>query len=195
MITVNSVGQVYEYNYWARDRQLEACRELSEPEFMYPMGSSFSSMHDTLVHLVVAEWIWLERFCGRSPRTLPSWLNQLPTLASIVQRWRTVELGMRKYLAEIDRETLIRPLTYVNMEGKEWTYTSWQALLHLVNHQTYHRGQVTTLLRQLGKTPPSVDFLVYLDLCGSKVSIERKPHVKRSSTKRNQIVPLSRGTP
>jgi uncharacterized damage-inducible protein DinB len=99
MITVNSVGQIYEYNYWARDRQLEACRELSGPEFLHPMGSSFSSIHDTLVHLVVAEWIWLERFCGRSPRTLPSWLNQLSTLASIVQRWRTVELGMRKYLA------------------------------------------------------------------------------------------------
>ena len=109
MITVNSVGQIYEYNYWARDRQLEACRELSEPELLHPMGSSFSSMHDTLVHLVVAEWIWLERFCGRSPRTLPSWLNQLPTLASIVQRWRTVELGMRKYLV---RSTMRRSFVH-----------------------------------------------------------------------------------
>jgi uncharacterized damage-inducible protein DinB len=183
MITVNSVGQIYEYNYWARDRQLEACRGLSEPQFLHPMGSSFSSMHDTLVHLVFAEWIWLKRFCGRSPRTLPSWLNQLPTLNSIVRRWGTVELGMRKYLAEVDRETLIRPLFYVNMEGKKWTYPSWQVLLHLVNHQTYHRGQVTTLLRQLGKTPPSVDFLVYLDLGGRKVSIDHKPPVKRSRAK------------
>lgn len=165
MISVSLVGQMYKYNYWARDHQLEACRELSEREFLKPMGSSFSSVHDTLVHLVFAEWIWLQRFRGSSPRTLPSWLNQLSTLASIAQRWRTVELGMRKYLAGVDRHELIRPLTYINIEGKQWTYKTWEVLLHLVNHQTYHRGQVTTLLRQLGKTPPGVDFLVYLDIC------------------------------
>lgn len=180
MVSVTSIREIYEYNYWARDRQLEVCQELNETEFSRPMGNSFSSLHDTLVHLLFAEWIWLERFCGRSPRTLPSWRSQPQALPSIVQHWAVVEAGMRKYLAKIDHETLLRPLTYVNMEGKEWTYVVWQVLFHLANHQTYHRGQITTLLRQVGKTPPPVDFLVYFDLCGSKVSLEHEPKLEGS---------------
>lgn len=131
MVSVTSIREIYEYNYWARDRQLEVCQELNETEFSRPMGNSFSSLHDTLVHLLFAEWIWLERFCGRSPRTLPSWRSQPQALPSIVQHWAVVEAGMRKYLAKIDHETLLRPLTYVNMEGKEWTYVVWQVLFHL----------------------------------------------------------------
>lgn len=168
MITLAALRELYDYNYWARDRQLDACSKLSEEQFLRPMGSSFSSLRDTVVHLLGAEWIWLERFCGRSPRSIPSWLDQLRTLSSIVQRWANMELDMRKYLAEIDSEALARPLAYVNLQGQRWTYPLWQALLHVVNHQTYHRGQVTTLLRQLGATPVPVDFLVYFDLRESK---------------------------
>lgn len=170
-----ALWELYEYNYWARDRQLDACFKLEEEKFLRPMGSSFSSLRDTLVHLLGAEWIWLERFCGRSPRSMPSWLDELHTCSSIAQRWRNVELDMRGYLAQVNRESLSGPLSYINLEGLGWTYPLWRALLHLVNHQTYHRGQVSTLLRQLGATPVSVDFLVYFDLSESKTSGDQ-PH-------------------
>jgi uncharacterized damage-inducible protein DinB len=70
---------------------------------------------------------------------------------------------MRAYLSTLQPEALAGPLTYVNFKGETWTYPLWQCLVHLVNHGTYHRGQVTMALRKLGITPPGIDFLVYYD--------------------------------
>jgi uncharacterized damage-inducible protein DinB len=84
-------------------------------------------------------------------------------VGTISERWKGVESDVRAYLRGLTPEALTRPLSYVNLQGESWTYPLWQALLHLVNHQTYHRGQVTMLLRQLGVAPAAVDFLVYID--------------------------------
>ncbi len=62
------------------------------------------------------------------------------------------------------RRQLREPLSYINLAGKQWTYPLWQLMFHLVNHGTYHRGQVTTLLRQLGAQATSVDYLLMFDL-------------------------------
>jgi len=70
---------------------------------------------------------------------------------------------MREYLNGLEDATLKQPLTYVNFKGERWTYPLGETVFHVVNHQTYHRGQVTTLLRQLGATAPWVDYLVKLD--------------------------------
>ena len=165
-ISVDALRQFYDYNYWARDRQMEVCSQLTEQEVSRATNTSFASLHGTFAHLLVAEWIWLERFLGRSPQKLPVWVSQLETLESIAERSRRTEQGMRRFLSEVDSDLLARPISYVNLEGKAWKYPLWQTLLHLVNHQTYHRGQITAILRQLGKTAPSIDFLVYLDAFG-----------------------------
>jgi uncharacterized damage-inducible protein DinB len=117
IIAPAALRELYEYNYWARDRQLDACLKLEEEKFLRPMGSSFSSLRDTLVHVLGAEWIWLERFCGRSPRSMPSWLDELQTCSSIAQRWRNVELDMRGYLTQVNRESLSGPLSHINLAG------------------------------------------------------------------------------
>lgn len=164
MVSINTLQELYDYNYWARDRQLEACSKLSNEQLLRPMGSSFSSLRDTLAHLLVVEWVWLERFQGRSPGALPDWLDPLRNVSSIRERWWSLEQDMRAYIGGLDAETLDQPLSYVNLKGEAWTYPLGQALFHLINHQTYHRGQVTTLLRQLGAQSVAIDFLVYLDL-------------------------------
>ena len=80
-------------------------------------------------------------------------------LAALSQRWQTVEREMREYVASLSEEALECPLTCVSTRGQTWTYTLWRMILHLLQHQSYHRGQVTVLLRQLGVQPPKVDFL------------------------------------
>ncbi len=65
-----SLRELIDYNYWARDRQLETCAALTPEQFLKPLGGSFPSVRDTLAHLIAVEWIWLERWRGRSPRTL-----------------------------------------------------------------------------------------------------------------------------
>lgn len=152
------VGEQMDYNYWARDRQLQACASLSAEQFLRPIGGSFPSMRDTLAHMVAVEWIWLERWRRKSPTGLiPA--HEFPSLSAVQERWKAVELEMRAYLAGLDEATLARPLTCVNTRGQKWTYPLWRMMVHLLNHQSYHRGQVTTLLRMLGVQPPPVDFL------------------------------------
>ena len=166
MIALSTLRELFEYNYWARDRQLQACATLTQNQFLRPMGSSFSSLRDTLAHLVGAEWVWLERWRGRSPTMLAAEefaAKKFPTLVTVQDRWRAVERDVREYLAGLTEEALTRPLTYINLKGETWTYPLWQTLFHVVNHQTYHRGQVTTLLRQLGAQPAQIDYLVAHD--------------------------------
>ena len=81
MISLTVLGELFDYNYWARDRQLEACATLTIEQFLRPLGNSFSSLRDTLAHLVGAEWIWLERWLGHTPRSMPAW--ELTTTAAV----------------------------------------------------------------------------------------------------------------
>jgi uncharacterized damage-inducible protein DinB len=157
------INELFRYNYWARDRQFQACESLTEEQFLRPLGSSFSSIRDTLAHLVAAEWLWLECWRGRPSRPLLS-PEEFPTLAVMRERWRLVELEMTEYLAMLSEEALAAPATYTDPAGQSWTYTLWRMILHLLNHQSYHRGQVATLLRQLGVKPPEVDFLAAHDM-------------------------------
>jgi len=161
MIPLETLRELFNYNYWARDRQLEACRSLEPEQFLRPLGSSHPSLRDTLAHLYGVEWLYFERFHGRSPRALPAAV-EFPTLAELEQRWREIELRLRDYLDRVHDPALANPVTYTNMKGQTISLPLWRVLYHLLNHQSYHRGQVTTLLRQLGAQPVAVDYYVYL---------------------------------
>jgi uncharacterized damage-inducible protein DinB len=150
--------ELMDHAYWARDRQLQVCATLTPEEFLRPLGASFSSIRGTLAHLVGVEWIWLERWKGHSPRSLPA-PEEFPTLAALSERWSLLERDLREYMAGLNEETLELPVTYLNTRGESWTYPLWRLILHAVNHQSYHRGQVTVLLRRLGLHPAPVDFL------------------------------------
>lgn len=166
MIPVETLRELYDYNYWARDRQIEACAALTEEQFLRPMGNSFSSVRDTLAHLIFAEWVWQERWHGRSPTEADAQevaADKLPNLIAVRERWRSVEGKVRQFLAGLDERALGQRLTYTNLKGERYTYPLGSTLFHVVNHQMYHRGQITTLLRQLGAKAPHIDYLVKLD--------------------------------
>jgi len=159
MISLATLRELFVYNYWARDRQLEACSALTSEQFLRPMGNSYSSLRDTLAHLVAAEWIWLERWRGNPTKGLLS-ASEFPDLESIRERWRLCEQGVHEVLAGLTEERLASPLNYINTRGVPYTYPLWRSMLHVINHQTYHRGQVTMFLRQLGVDAPALDLLV-----------------------------------
>jgi uncharacterized damage-inducible protein DinB len=158
-----ALNEMIDHNYWARDRQMEACGALSEEQLLRPLGGSFASVRDTLAHLLAVEWIWLERWRGRSPRQMPAEF-QLPTVAAISQRWHPVERDMRAFISELSEEALAAPMSCTSTRGEQWTYPLWHMIAHLLNHQSFHRGQVTHQLRQLGVEPPRIDLLVALDM-------------------------------
>jgi uncharacterized damage-inducible protein DinB len=157
------VRQAFEHHYWARNRQLRTCAGLTGEQFERPVGGSFPSLRETLAHMAAVEWIWLERWRGNSPRGLPG-RDEFPTLAVLTGRWEATERDMREYLESLDEDVIARPKSYISTRGERWTYPLWQAILHLLNHQSYHRGQVTTQFRLLGAEPPRVDYLVGQDV-------------------------------
>ena len=162
MPTPNEVVRLFAYNRWANARALEPVSALTPEEFGRPLGGSFSSVHGTLTHIYAAEWIWLERWNRKSPRSLPTSL-EVPALHTLREKWAAVERAARDFVAGVTQENLEEVITYVNVKGETWSYTLADMFVHVVNHSTYHRGQVATMLRQLGTIPLSTDFLVFHD--------------------------------
>jgi len=160
--TTDEFSKLFEYNRWANARTLQPVSELTAEEFSRALGGSFRSVHETLAHIYAAEWIWLERWNGRSPRALPT-VQDVPTLEALTEKWRTVEEECRAHVGSLTEDRMAQVVTYVNTKGETWSYPLAEILVHLVNHSTYHRGQVATMLRRLGKTPLSTDYLVFLD--------------------------------
>ncbi len=138
-MTPQEMRVLYDYNAWANHRSLDAASSLTAEQFVQPMGSSFGSVRDTLGHIFGAEWIWLERFQGRSPTSLPD-TTQFNDVTSLRERWNRV-------------------MEYKTLKFGVYRNPLWESMQHLVNHGTYHRGQVTTLLRQLGAQPILTDLM------------------------------------
>jgi uncharacterized damage-inducible protein DinB len=150
--------QLYDYNAWASRRAMEAAAGLTPEQFTKPLGSSFSSVRDTLAHIYGGEWIWLERFQGRSPASLPD-VNQFANLASLRERWLEQEARLLGFVRGLTQADLDRVMEYKTLKFGVYRNPLWQSMQHLVNHGTYHRGQVTTLLRQLGAQPILTDLM------------------------------------
>jgi uncharacterized damage-inducible protein DinB len=150
--------QLYDYNDWANLRSLTAAAALTQEQFTKPLGSSFSSVRDTLAHIFGAEWIWLERFQGRSPSSLPD-ATQYPDAATLGERWGEFEPRLLNFVRGLGQNDLDRVLEYKTLKFGAYSNQLWQSMQHVVNHGSYHRGQVTTMLRQLGATPVLTDLM------------------------------------
>ena len=158
-MTTEDVRLLYEYNSWANRRALDACATLSTEQLTRKLGSSYPSVRDTLTHIMFVEWLWLERWNGRSPAGPPS--GDFPDLSAVRARWQEIENDLLKFVAALSAPDLERVVTYRNTKGNPFSDRMWQMLQHLVNHGTYHRGQITTMLRQLGATPVATDLIAF----------------------------------
>jgi len=155
-----TVRLLFEYNAWANRRTLDACGTLTQEQFTRDLGSSFRSVRDTLAHILGAEWVWLERCQGRSPGALPA-AEQFPTLASVNTRWTEIERNLLDLVARLSGEELARVHEFRTLKSGMYANALWQALQHVVNHSTYHRGQVAMLLRQSGAKPNFTDLIYF----------------------------------
>ena len=151
---------LFAYDAWANRRTLDACAALTPEQFTRDLGSSFRSVRDTQAHILGAQWIWLERFHGRVPTVLPA-PGDFPDLAALSRRWSEVQRDLGDYVNQLSSADLERSFDYRDLKGNAHRSVLWQALQHLANHGTYHRGQVTTLLRQLGVKPVSTDLIAF----------------------------------
>jgi len=151
-MNVHDLQTMLDYHYWARDRLLDALEPLTSEQFNRDTGSSFKSIRETMVHIYAAEWAWYSRWQGNSPTALlPS--DQFPDPASLRRAWSELEAKMREFLEGLGEDGIARALDYKLLSGHGGSSPFWQMLQHVVNHASYHRGQVTTMLRQIGAQP------------------------------------------
>lgn len=158
-----------DFHYWARTRILDAVGELTPEQYTCDLKSSFPSVRDTLVHLLSAEENWYLRWQGVTPTGMldPS---AFPDVESLRGAWSAHEAKMRQFVADLGEEGVHRELDYRTLTGLASRSAMWEMIQHVVNHGTYHRGQVTTMLRQLGASPAkSVDLIAYRREVGKQV--------------------------
>ncbi len=161
-MTPQDLERLYAYHRWANDRTLTAARKLTVEQFHRDLSSSFPSVRDTLVHMVSADWVWLQRWYGHSPN---GWAeaSALQTVMDIRAKWEEIEDGQAAFIASLDDAALERPLSYTNMAGEPLELPLGAVMQHVVNHGSYHRGQVTTMLRQLGARIEATDLVAFVD--------------------------------
>lgn len=174
MLVKESLVLMSRYNTWMNQRLYETVQVLTPDEFMQDRKAFFGSICGTLNHLVVADTIWLKRFASHSEDftaldavrhvSTPSALNQIlfaelnalrdyrQSLDGIIEQWVDS-------LVETDLDSVLH---YTNMKGVTTKKILGQVLLHFFNHQTHHRGQVTTLLTQCGLDMGAIDLLLLI---------------------------------
>jgi uncharacterized damage-inducible protein DinB len=157
---LETIKLLYDYTKWADGRMFEAVSKLTPEQWTKDLGSSLKSTRDTVVHLVSAQWIWISRWKGETPKGM--WAAaEFPSQASVREKWEPLARDLAAFVGDQTEESVAKPLTYKNLKGESLTYPLGHLMLHAVNHSTYHRGQVTTLIRQLGAQPLSSDLVVY----------------------------------
>jgi uncharacterized damage-inducible protein DinB len=160
-MTCDDLRLLIDYHYWARDRVLDAVAALTPEQFMQPLGSSFSSVRDTIAHICDAERIWTARLKGEKPQGFQE-PERFPDLSAARKEWTELEHEMVAQLERLAPEGAELAIEYHDLRGNAQSDPLWQMLQHVINHGTYHRGQITTMLRQLGAAPPkSMDLIAF----------------------------------
>lgn len=159
---LESIRKLYAYNHWANDKVLASVSGLSWEELTRKDNSSYGSLWGTLVHIFGVEWLYPQRWSGHSPSALPK-PESIPNFAALLAYWNDVRTGQQQFLGEVTEEKLQARLEYINLQGENYGYPLIDQMKHLVNHSTYHRGQVAQQLRLMGKPAVSTDYLLYFD--------------------------------
>jgi len=163
------------YNAWMNERLYALCATLTEEERRRDRGAFFRSIHGTLGHLLLADRAWLWRFThdpaiadsrdaagqpiamsGRLDQELYADFDELRR-----ERGRT-DAAIVRWVGALTEDALAAPLSYRTSKGEACEHPLWWALTHFFNHQTHHRGQLTTLLSQAGHDPGVTDLIALL---------------------------------
>ena len=160
------------YNRWMNQRLYAACEQLTDAQRKANLGAFFKSIHMTLTHLVLADKMWLARFtvqgvdfAALQPALLavPEGSNYTsdlhPDWTGLKATRDQLDAAIEQWLAEMQPEFLASTLRYANTKSVPRAHPAWQALTHFFNHQTHHRGQVTTLLSQSGVDMGTTDLI------------------------------------
>jgi len=156
---VHTLRGLLAYTIWADRQVLRVLEEVPEADLVRETGTSHGSVLGTFAHVLGSEQVWLSRFLGVPLRRVPG-IEDFPSLAILSASFEDFWPQLEFFLASLEENHIAADFTWTNSKGETYTAPYRQALLHVVNHSSYHRGQIAGQLRQLGHRPPATD-LVY----------------------------------
>ena len=161
MTTKDALGRLLDYTIWANHRAMRPTATLSVADFKRDLGSSHGGVRGTLTHMMAAEWIWLERWKGVSPTAPLFDEGEFKDVVALRERWKVIEDHRASWLRDLKPGDVGKVVRYRTLARQPFEAPLWQLVQHLVNHSSYHRGQVVAMLRQLGAKPMATDMVVW----------------------------------
>lgn len=159
-MTLEQIKTLFDFDRWATQRILEVASALQPEKYLQDLASSHGGIHGTFVHAFAADTIWLERLTG-APRHPMITAAEIPNLATLREEWNRWRGSMDEYLGTLSDARLLEGFSHQDSKGNSYTYPLYYVLQHLVNHSTYHRGQVVSMLRQQGAKPVNTDLISF----------------------------------
>lgn len=157
-MTLQEVKLLQAFNAWATQRIFDAVEKLTTEQLMQDMKSSHKSIHGTLVHFVAAEKMWLSRFAG-TPDAKMLTPTDLPRLAEVKAQWEKNGYESARFLGTMTDKKLQGTFSMTTPRGETLTPIYWQTIQHIVDHSTFHRGQIVSMMRQQGVQPPATGLI------------------------------------
>jgi uncharacterized damage-inducible protein DinB len=151
---------LYAYNRWANERTVAACRALTTAEYEREIGGGWPSVRDTLVHIGSATKAWHDRFLGDFPSRLLTGAD-IPDLDGAARLLEEGDELLARFVRETPAERHTEILAFKNLQGTVRRVPYWAVFRHAVNHASYHRGQISTMIRSIGKDPKPTDLVVW----------------------------------
>ncbi|HMJ59950.1 MAG TPA: DinB family protein [Gemmatimonadales bacterium] len=159
-MTKNEILELFAYNAWANRVIFDAVAPLPDDTYLRDLKSSHGGIHGTLAHIVWAEHLWLNRWLEK-PNPAVAQGKDLHSAAEVRARWEEVEAERGRFLAGLSDAQLQETRNVKPSTGGEYQHTFVQMFQHTVDHSSYHRGQVVTLLRQVGVVPPVTGLIFF----------------------------------
>ena len=154
-------ASLFAFNRWANAKMLDSCRKLSVEQYAAEPVPGWSSVRSTVHHIAIVTEGWLRGLAADPDESVPT-EGELTTVDEAERLLERAYQRFEELLPTLTPERLATPVTY-RRRGRTATLPPWALLRHVVNHTTYHRGQVATLLRQLGHKAASTDYLRFID--------------------------------
>ena len=157
-MTLQEIKLLHAYNSWADNRIIDAVLAMPADKVMQDLKSSHGGIHRTLVHIVAAEKMWLSRWVGKPDASFLS-AADAPTVEAVKNVWVAVGFETARFLGTMSDKKLQDTFTMKTSKGDTFTHLYWHAFQHMVDHSSYHRGQIVTMMRQQGAVPPTTGLI------------------------------------
>ena len=151
---------LFAFNRWANAKMLDACRKLTAEQYVAEPVPGWSSVRATVFHIALVTELWLRGLMADPDDSIPTAVE----FATVADAERLLDRAYRRLdelLPTLTPERLATPVT-LRRGGRVATLPPWALLRHLVNHTTYHRGQVAYKLKRFGIQQPETDFVYWV---------------------------------